>query len=51
MRKTPRVPAPVAELLDDPIIQMLMRADNVTQHELAALMRGVRNKIKRSHLQ
>jgi putative (di)nucleoside polyphosphate hydrolase len=29
---------------------MLMRADNVTEHELAALIRAVGNKLKRSHL-
>ena len=40
MRKTPKdsTPAPVAELIGDPIVQMLMRADNVTEHELTALI-------------
>jgi putative (di)nucleoside polyphosphate hydrolase len=52
MRKTPKdsIPAPVAELIGDPIVQMLMRADNVTEHELTALIRAVGSKLKGSHL-
>lgn len=48
MRKSPKPPAPAAELIDDPIVQVLTRADNVSEHELAALIRAVESKLARS---
>ena len=50
MRKTPKAPAPAAELINDPIVQMLMRADNVSADELTALIRAVGSKLRTSRL-
>jgi putative (di)nucleoside polyphosphate hydrolase len=43
MSKTPSEPLPaiVAQLIDDPIVQMLMEADHVSRREVAELLRAV----------
>ncbi|MGH6817265.1 MAG: RNA pyrophosphohydrolase [Methylovirgula sp.] len=38
MPKTPKNDRALAELLADPIVQMVMRADRVTEHELVSLI-------------